>query len=272
LTGQHEVLGTVLDITTMKESEMKLQSYNKELKRSNEDLEQFAYVASHDMQEPLRKIRAFGDRLEVKYKDHLDLQGTDYIRRMQLAASRMQSMIEDLLMFSRISLEVKKLEYLEPEILIEEVKDELEILLRQKNAKIIVAGLPSFVGVRGQVKRLFQNLIVNAIKFHKENEPPIVEISGEELHTMTIREELGIVLPGNECVRLRIKDNGIGFDEKYSERIFTIFQRLHTRSAYEGTGIGLAICRKLVANHDGFITAHSKIGVGSEFVIILPKS
>ena len=265
-----EILGTVIDITDRKVYENQLKQHTAELKRSNEDLEQFAYIASHDLQEPLRKIMAFGDRLATKYQHELEGPGADYIMRMQSAAARMQSLIEDLLAYSRVSRNVNAFEPLDMDLLLAEVIDDLESQVRRERAVIRVAKLPAIRGDRMQVKRLFQNLLSNAIKFHKPGVDPVVSIQGNVTRGTEISDEYGITLSGNQYICFSILDNGIGFDEKYADKVFHIFQRLHGRSEYEGTGIGLSICRKIVTNHGGFITARSKENDGAEFIVILP--
>ncbi len=265
-----EILGTVIDITDRKAYENQLKQHWEELKRSNEDLEQFAYVASHDLQEPLRKIRAFGDRLVSKYQHQLEGSGADYINRMQSAAARMQLLIEDLLAYSRLSRNANVLEPLDLDALMVEVIDDLEFQVKRERAVVRVGKLPIIRGDRIQIKRLFQNLLSNAIKFHKPGIAPVISIEGKETETAEMPEECGVALSGNDYVCFHVKDNGIGFDEKYTDKIFHIFQRLHGRSEYEGTGIGLSICRKIVTNHGGFITAKSKENDGAEFIVILP--
>ncbi len=265
-----DILGTVIDITDRKMYETQLEQNTAELKRSNEDLEQFAYVASHDLQEPLRKIRAFGDRLINRYKSQLDGQGEDYIKRMQSASTRMQTLIEDLLAFSRVSRSTEVFQMLDMDQIISEIKDDLDIQIKIEAAHFKIGKVPPIMGEKTQIKRLFQNLINNAIKFHKPNEPPVVEVTGTKTTPDQIRREFAIMLSEPSYVMISIKDNGIGFDERFTEKIFNIFQRLHGRTEYEGTGIGLAICRKIVLNHRGFITARSKENVGSEFIVILP--
>lgn len=265
------IIGAVVDVTESKVYEKQLQQSNVELKRSNEDLEQFAYVASHDLQEPLRKIRAFGDRLTSKFSHDLKGQGSDYVHRMQAAAARMQMLIEDLLTFSRVSRVETNFELLEMKPLLDEVLEDIDLVVNQKKALIRIGPIPSFYGDRSQIKRLFQNLIGNSIKFHKINEKPIIDISTRVLEKPEAESETGVSLADTQFIRMSIKDNGIGFDEKYAEKIFNIFQRLNGRTAYEGTGIGLAICRKIVTNHGGIISAKSIEDVGSEFIIILPK-
>lgn len=268
-TPQANVLGTVIDITERKLYENQLKQYTSELKRSNEDLEQFAYVASHDLQEPLRKIRAFGD-LASKGLSKADAVKSDYISRMQSAAARMQVLIEDLLLFSRVSRSANQFEPLSMQALMEEVLDDINEQVRREGAQVEVGPLPDIRGDRTQIRRLFQNLISNAIKFHKPDLRPEVNISGRIMRSHEILSDYSIVVAPKEWACFVVKDNGIGFEEKYAERIFNIFQRLHGRHEYEGTGIGLSICRKIVSNHHGYIVGRGKENAGAEFITILP--
>ena len=251
---------------------MQLEKYTGELQRSNEDLEQFAYVASHDLQEPLRKIRAFGDRLSSRYKAELGGSGEDYIQRMQSAASRMQTLIEDLLSFSRVSRGNEIFQPLDMNQITTEVLEDLDLQIKKEQAFVTVGKLPGITADKMQMKRLFQNLINNAVKFHKPNQGSHVEVQGRVVKSQDVRNELGLTLADISYVRFSVKDNGIGFEEKYNEKVFNIFQRLHGRMEYEGTGIALAICRKIVTNHNGHIVARSVENVGSEFIVILPVS
>jgi signal transduction histidine kinase/CHASE3 domain sensor protein len=269
-THQVDILGIVLDLTEQKLYESQLQQFTAELQRSNQDLEQFAYVASHDLQEPLRKIRAFGDRLTAKYQSKLEEQGSDYVARMQSAAARMQVLIEELLSFSRVSRPGIFSENLDVNEIVAEIKDDLETQIRRENATLVVGKLPAIRGERSQIKRLLQNLISNGIKFHKADKGSRVEVTGSIVRGGDAQNEFNVPLPKLKYARFEVKDDGIGFDEKYLEKIFTIFQRLHGRTEYEGTGIGLAICRKIVGNHGGFITARSEENKGSTFIVILP--
>jgi signal transduction histidine kinase len=268
--GESDLQGMVMDITRQKTYESQLKQFTLELQRSNQDLEQFAYVASHDLQEPLRKIRAFGDRLTARYGDGLDAPGLDYINRMQSASARMQVLIEELLSFSRVSKPDIVVEKLNMNELMKELIEDLDALIRRERAEIKVSRIPVIRGEHSQIKRLFQNLISNAIKFHKPDQHPIVEVSARTMRGNQVSEEFQFQATRPEYLRIELKDNGIGFEEKYKEKIFNIFQRLHGRAEYEGTGIGLAICRKVVTNHGGLITARSTVGVGSEFIVILP--
>ena len=268
--ARHDKLGTVLDVTKQKTYESKMKQHTIDLQRSNEDLEQFAYVASHDLQEPLRKIRSFGDRLAIRYRNQLEDQGVDFIQRMQSAATRMQALIEDLLSYSRVSRSNDIFQPVDMNLIMSEVLEDLDVQIKREGALIKVDKIPTFIGEKIQIKRLLQNLINNAIKFHKPEHKPIVSINSRLVKSNEIESELGISLPNVPYIRIGVKDNGIGFEEKYVERVFNIFQRLHGRLEFEGTGIGLAICRKIVMNHKGYITVQSEVNVGSEFIIVLP--
>ncbi len=259
------------DITKLKEAKEIVNATLEELKRSNEDLEQFAYVASHDLQEPLRKIRAFGDRLVAKYSDNPEFTGKEYIDRMVDGAERMQILITDLLTFSRISRDDSDMEKVDLNAVISSTLDNLQLTIQETNATINVEKLPT-LGMANPVQmgQLFQNLISNAIKFRKPDVPPIVTISSTLLKGKKLEVD-NINAPANKLYyKITVSDNGIGFDIKYIDKIFTIFQRLHNRDTYKGTGIGLAICKKICKNHQGFISAESS-EEGAKFIIILPK-
>jgi light-regulated signal transduction histidine kinase (bacteriophytochrome) len=265
-----DIQGMVMDITRQKTYESQLKQFTHELQRSNQDLEQFAYVASHDLQEPLRKIRAFGDRLTARYGEGLEGPGVDYINRMQSASARMQVLIEELLSFSRVSRPGIVFEKLDMDDVVREIIEDLDAQIRREGAQIRTSKIPSIRGEHSQIKRLIQNLISNAIKFRKPGVAPVVEITAKVIRGSQAAEEFHFQALHSEYVLLTVKDNGIGFEERHKEKIFNIFQRLHGRAEYEGTGIGLSICRKIVTNHGGVITARSKVGVGSEFIVILP--
>jgi two-component system, LuxR family, sensor kinase FixL len=251
----------LLDITQRKRAEQTLSEQAEKLARSNSELEQFAYVASHDLQEPLRKIQAFGDRLRGKYDATLGTEGLDYLTRMQNAAARMQVLIQDLLSLSRVASHAKPFASVDLGDVARMVISDLEVRIQERNGRVEAADLPVVFGDRGQLAQLFQNLIGNGLKFQKPGENPVVKVSSEAAN-----------LPdgAGSAWRITVEDNGIGFDEKYRDRIFQIFQRLHGRNEYEGTGIGLAICRKIVERHGGVIAAHSSPGAGAKFVITLP--
>ncbi|BAZ12294.1 multi-sensor signal transduction histidine kinase [Calothrix sp. NIES-4071] len=233
-----------------------------ELTRSNEELQQFAFIASHDLQEPLRKIKAFGDRLKSTCNDSLSLQGRDYLERMQNAAGRMQALIEDLLTLSRVTTRAQPFVPVNLSQIVSEVLCDLEVTIAQVSGRIELSDLPTINADPLQMRQLLQNLIGNALKFHRPHQVPVVSIYSE-----IITQENDI-----QMYKIIVKDNGIGFDEKYCDRIFQVFQRLHGRSEYDGTGIGLAICRKIVERHQGTITAKSQPGQGAFFIVTLPLS
>ena len=248
--------GLVEEIAKRKKAEKILKEYSESLARSNRELEDFAYVASHDLQEPLRKIQAFGNLLEGEYRDKLGEDGVDYLSRMLSAASRMSTLIQDLLAFSRVTTRQNKPEQVNLNSIVDEVIGDLESRIDDVDGKVVVGPLPAVTVDPIHMRQLFQNLIGNALKFHKPDVAPTVTVEGYE---------------NGDIVELRVSDNGIGFDEKYTDRIFSVFQRLHDRSSYEGTGIGLAVCRKIAERYNGTINATSKKGEGATFIVRLPK-
>lgn len=239
------------------EDEMKL--YAARLEQSNRDLEQFAFVASHDLQEPLRKIKLFGERLKTSATDQLDAENLDFLERMVGASQRMQGMIEALLELSRISTTGKPFEPVDLRQLISDVISDLEVRLTRSKGCVEVGELPVIEGDPVQIRQLLQNLIGNALKFAKLELPPVVNVTADAVYQ-----------DGHECWAIKVSDNGIGFEAQYSDIIFEPFKRLHGRSDYEGSGIGLAICKKIVARHQGTISAQSIPGEGSTFTILLP--
>ncbi len=251
----------------VRERTAELSTLNLELGRSNRELQDFAFVASHDLQEPLRKIQAFGDRLRTVQGPKFDDQGRDYLDRMSNAAERMHTLINDLLGYSRVTTQAQPFLPTDLNKVIDGVLGDLETRIEQLGANVSVASLPTIDADATQMRQLFQNLIANALKFSKDDTPPIVEVSGEVFTDEA--SSIGRSMP-EELLRISVSDNGIGFDEKYLDRIFTPFQRLHGRNQYEGTGIGLAVCRKIVERHGGSLTAESIPGKGSKFIAILP--
>ncbi|MEK7855044.1 MAG: ATP-binding protein, partial [Acidobacteriota bacterium] len=233
-----------------------LKKSNRQLEKSNNDLEQFAYIASHDLQEPLRKIQAFGDRLTTKHGPQLNDEARDYLSRMQGAAGRMYTLINDLLSFSRVTTKAQPFVPTGLNKIVREVLGDLEVRLQETEGRVDVEDLPTIDADGLQMRQLFQNLIGNALKFHRPAVAPVIKIKGEKADP--------------EMFVLTVTDNGIGFDEKYLDRIFTPFQRLHGRNEYDGTGIGLAVCRKIVERHGGTLTARSTPGEGSTFIATLP--
>ncbi len=262
------VAGTMAQGIERKRAEENLRAYAARLNRSNRDLQDFAYVASHDLQEPLRKVRTFADRLDAKYGEVLGKQGRDYLERMEGAAARMQDLIDDLLTLSRVTTRAQPFTPVDLNEVAQDVVSDLEASIDQSGGRVEVSGLPTVEADRLQMRQLLQNLIGNAVKFHREKETPVVKVYGR-LSQKRGGELSGGPAEGGVC-QIIVEDNGIGFDEKYLERIFVPFQRLHGRAVYEGTGMGLAICRKVVERHDGDITARSAPGRGATFIVTLP--
>jgi len=241
------------------------------LDESNKELEQFAYVASHDLQEPLRKITSFSDLLIYQYRKELKGDGEMYLDRIISSSNRMKRLIIDLLEYSRAGRENdNSMEELELNIVIDQVIESLEILIVEKNAKLTVSDLPIVKGSNTELEQVFQNLISNAIKFSKPNKPSEIQIDSIAANKEIIKQFPH--LEQDQAYHLiRISDNGIGFSEEYAQRIFTIFQRLHGKHEYEGTGIGLAITKRIIEKYKGVIFAQSKPYIGSTFNIIIPK-
>lgn len=244
------------DIRERKHAEEELRSFTRRLEQSNRELEDFAYVASHDLQEPLRKIQAFADLLKSKHAEHVPPQARDYLDRMQSAAGRMQVLINDLLTFSRVTTKAQPFVPVDLNAVAHDVAKDLDARIHQSEGSLTIGELPEIDADPLQMRQLLQNLAANALKFHRPGVAPAVRITAEA-HA------------GDRC-RLLVSDNGIGFEEKYADRIFTMFERLHGRGKYEGTGIGLAICRKIAERHGGEIEARSRPGEGSTFIVTLP--
>ncbi|GAB3550070.1 hypothetical protein GCM10027577_28610 [Spirosoma fluminis] len=239
------------------------------LLRSNENLQRFAYVASHDLQEPLRKIQQFGDLLKMRY-DVSSGDEIDYLERMQSAARRMSVLIRDLLTFSRISTQREAGDLVPLNQVVDSVLTDLDLIIEETGANVLIDPLPTIVGDASQLGQLFSNLMSNALKFRRTGVPPVIQI---RTGVITANQLPPAVKPGRSATmyhRIEVADNGIGFEEKYLDRMFQVFQRLHGRSEYAGTGIGLAICEKVVTNHGGAVTATSQPGQGATFHIYLP--
>jgi PAS domain S-box-containing protein len=270
--NQGHVLGTMgitRDIHEMKMAQEALQASKErldqstlQLERSNRELQDFAYVASHDLQEPLRKIVVFGDRLKEKCNDALGEEGRDYLERMQKAASRMQTLINDLLAFSRVTTKARPFTPVDLAEIAREVVHDLEARIDQVKGRVEIGPLPVIHAEGLQMRQLLQNLIGNALKFRKPEEPPVVKVAAQRMPDDA----------GREFWQLTVSDTGIGFEEKYLDRIFNVFQRLHTRNEYEGNGMGLAIVKKIVLYHGGDITANSQPGAGTTFRVTLPAT
>lgn len=257
------VLGSVLvfkDITERKRVEETLAQKAAELARSNAELEQFAFVASHDLQEPLRKIQAFGDRLKAKCETGRSPEVPDYLDRMQSAAARMRTLINDLLAFSRVIRSSEPFVTVDLSQVTREVLGDLEVRIEKSGAKVEVGVLPTIDADPMQMRQLMLNLISNGLKFQPPGATPLVQVQARFFNSAS----------GEPWCELSVRDNGIGFDEKYLDKMFAVFQRLHGRGEYEGTGVGLAVCRRIVDRHHGTIIAQSQPGSGSVFLVSLP--
>lgn len=267
------MIGINYDISKRKHNEKLLHEINEtleqrvadrtaELERSNRELQEFAYVASHDLQEPLRKITAFADRLRSRFGDDFDASALDYMTRMQNSAERMKILINDLLTLSRVTTQAQPFTTVDLNQIVNDVLYDLETLIEAEDATVVVDPLPIIDADRSQIGRVFQNLIRNAIKFQKPETQPKIHI-----RATAIEDE-----KGTNKLQISVADNGIGFDKKYLDRIFLPFQRLHSRNHYEGSGMGLAICRRIVERHNGTISAESKPNEGATFIITLPMT
>lgn len=253
-----EWVGTSTDISERRQAEQERQKYAAELERSNAELQDFATIASHDLQEPLRKVIAFSEHLKDHSGDKLDELGLDFLARMQNAAQRMSVLIEALLQYSRVATRAQPFRQVDTLAVVFGVMADMEERIAESHARIEFVPAPKVMADPIQVRQLMQNLVANALKFQREGARTHVVIEGR-------------TIDHGGC-EISVRDNGIGFEEKYLERIFRPFQRLHGRSEYEGSGMGLAICRKVVARHGGTITAHSRPGEGSTFVVTLPAA
>jgi len=238
------------DIAELKKTQIRLE-------QSNRELESFAYVASHDLQEPLRKIQTFAERLRTTSAAALGPEGLDYLERMCNASTRMRRLIEDLLSFAQVSSKAQPFIRVDLNEVARGVLGDIEATIEKAGAIVTIGELPVLDAEPMQMRQLLQNLLSNALKFRRDGVAPSVSLRCK-------------VEPGARQCELRVEDNGIGFEEKYSDRIFNVFQRLHGRSQYEGTGIGLAICRKIAERHGGSIQARSSPGQGSTFIVTLP--
>lgn len=252
-------------------SEEKVNSLNRklltniaDLENANKNLERFAFMASHDLQEPLRKIRMFSDRLYQRHKESKD--DTDLINRIQRAAERTQTLIADILSFSKLTAEPSDFTSVNLNETLHELLSDLSDEIREKDAQISIENLPTLYASQRLMRPLFQNLISNALKYRKQNVQPVIKIRSESL---TDNLQNGKTA-GNRYFRIYVEDNGIGFEQKYAEDIFGMFRRLHNNGEFEGTGIGLALCKKIVEQHQGFISARSIVDQGSTFIISFP--
>lgn len=254
--GRRMFGGIIRDITERKQSEDKLKAYAQELKRSNGELQCFTSAASHDLQEPLRKITLLGDRLETLVSKY-DLDAVDYLNRIRASVDRMRLLINGLLQYSQVSNNVQSFQPTDLNALIHQVIDDLEAPIRDTSAIINVESLPTIDVDPLQIRRLFQNMLSNALKFHRQGVPLVINVTRSRTAT--------------GAWKISVNDNGIGFEQKYADKIFESFQRLHNRQIYEGSGLGLAVCQKIVQLHSGEIEVKSQPEKGTTFIIKLPE-
>ena len=256
----------IRDVSALKKTDQMHAHHAAELERAKNELEQFAYVASHDLQEPLRKIHTFGDRLRARCGDKLDDVGNECLQRMMDSTQRMQSLVEGMLSLARVSPQSQRFGPVDLAQIVREVVAELQIQIEQAAGRVEVGPLPTIEAVPLQIRQLMQHLIGNGLKFHRAGQPPVVKVHGKLMHGRQLHS------PGHaaeEQCRIVVEDNGVGFEEKHSEQIFGVFQRLH-QNMFEGAGVGLALCRKIVDCHGGQIIARSTPGRGSVFEVLLP--
>ncbi|QDU26865.1 Phytochrome-like protein cph1 [Anatilimnocola aggregata] len=267
IEASNNALRDEIDIRT--KAETTAMQAAQELQRSNRELEQFASVASHDLQEPLRKIQAFGDRLQLHCNEQLGERGIDYLQRILVSAARMRKLIDDLLTYSRVASKAQPFTAVDLNDVAEEVVGDLEGRLQDVGGVVELGKLPHLEADPMQMRQLFLNLIANALKFHRPGVPPVVKVTAQTIATPPKSSGDTSAAPAAYC-EITVQDNGIGFEQVYVDRIFELFQRLHGRDEYQGTGMGLAICRKIVERHAGTITAQSEPGQGSCFIFTLP--
>ena len=271
--GGDSVSVLVTDLTVQKETQttlrqkiQQLQASHAALELSKHDLQQFASVASHDLQEPLRKIQIFSNAIIEKHESELSPSSRQFVNKILGSAQRMNVLLFDILNYSKLSATGNKFESTDMNKLLSELLEDMELTINESRARIVVDHLPRLEINPGQMRQCFQNLLSNAIKFAKEGEPPVISITTVHgVDNLAQREDY----LGKFC-HIRVRDNGIGFEEKYAKSIFNLFEKLHPKDQYEGTGIGLAIAKKIVEKHNGHITVKSKPGVGSEFIVSLP--
>ncbi|OQP64078.1 PAS domain-containing sensor histidine kinase [Niastella vici] len=263
----------ITDLTLQKATQRKLQENNRQLEHlnktleaSNHDLQQFASVASHDLQEPLRKIQMFSNFLKNN-AGNLNMEQMAHLEKIIGSADRMKSLIIDILNYSRLSADDGEFSPTDLNIILKELLDDFELMIADKKAKVLYDNLPVLEVIRGQIRQVFQNLISNSLKFSKEDEPPIIKIKASYLASKSFTSPEKTA--GPFCL-LTIEDNGIGFEDKYAGIVFSLFQRLHSKDSFEGTGIGLAITKKIIEKHHGLIQVKSIVGKGTTFMIVLP--
>lgn len=251
----------------LEDNNQQLEQLNRTLESSNHDLQQFASVASHDLQEPLRKIQMFGNFIKTAGVLQPDAKEYNYLEKILKSAERMKTLIIDVLNYSRLSINEGEFVPVELSEVVQEIVEDFELVIKEKNAQISIASLPALEVNKGQIRQVFQNLLSNALKFSNPGVAPVIKIGGCFLADKNFD---GPEMPDGSYYMISVEDNGIGFEEKYIPNIFALFERLNSKETFEGTGIGLAITKKIVEKHNGAIHVKSKVGCGSKFLIILP--
>lgn len=270
ITGEQGFQGMVLDITDTYSDKQKLKAQISKLDKSNQNLKEFTYVSSHDLQEPLRKIATFSERLSTKFSDVLGDEGNRYIERIEASCQSMRTLLDDLLDFSKLSDQTTFPEELDLIEVIESVLSDLEIPIKENKVTVELQLKDKISGYSTQLRQLFTNLIQNSIKFRKMNENSVIRISAFQANKEEIKKYK--LKFGKTFLKIEFEDNGIGFEKEYSEKIFNVFQRLNAKTEYKGSGIGLSICRKIVENHQGHIVAEGELNQGAKFTIFLPEN
>jgi light-regulated signal transduction histidine kinase (bacteriophytochrome) len=265
--AQLDISATRLDNMILEE---RVRERTRDLERTNQELEQFAHVASHDLQEPLRKVRTFAGMLE-NYQSLSPSQMGDYLKKISTAAQRMSTLIANLLNFSKLSDKAAEYEQVDLNKVFDDVCRDFDLLILEKDAAITRTSLPVIDAIPLQMDQLFHNLIGNALKFTANGRRPEISLTSSEIDGKHAHSFPGLN-PTETYLRIELRDNGIGFDQQYADHIFTIFKRLNSGTAYSGTGIGLALCKKIVLNHNGILFATSEKGSGSVFTVVLPKA
>lgn len=268
--GELVKVGVNYDVTEQYKKTIALEENNRELKAINEELESFNNIVSHDLQEPLRKIQMFISRLEEKEEGTLSDSGKEYFNKIRASANRMQSLMIDLVNYTRTLKGDKTFVKTNLVSLIEQITDDLSENIQEKKAKLTIGNLPTIKAIPFQIEQLFINLITNSLKYSKDNTRPIINIASEKIAEPEMYQH--VELTDKKFHKITVTDNGIGFKQEYAEKVFVLFQRLETDSKYSGTGLGLAICKKIVENHNGFISVKSKPNHGAVFSIYFPKN
>ncbi len=262
------VLFSFVNVTRLSEQQQQLTQMNRELIRSNESLQQFAYIASHDLQEPLRKVQSFSKMLGEQYADQLEGTGLDMLSRVQSSARRMSELIRDLLNYARLTTEKEPPAPVDLNAIISEALTDLEIRIQETQPTIQIEALPIVNGRAIQLRQLFHNLLSNALKFQPPGQTPMIEVTCHPADPASLPPDLS---HRHSYWHIAVRDNGIGFHQQYIDRIFEVFQRLHGKNKFAGTGVGLAVCRRVAETHSGGIYAKSKLGEGATFSVYLPK-